>query len=163
MYQRRPQNTTSIDELPDVEELEGPRPYQPAIRNHLRESKYPGSEMLPMGEAEKFQKYIREGHTPSMESGMNNMYPGESMNQAVNKMYEEEQDYFIDQLKTTTDPKYKIIQMPSNSPSCIDVANHFMMCPVCSRLYHNDKTVYIIAIVVLAFICILLLKKVLDV
>jgi hypothetical protein len=35
-------------------------------------------------------------------------------------------------------------------------------CPICSRFYHNDNTVYIIAIVILSIICILLLKRVLD-
>jgi len=165
MYQRHPQNTTSIDELPDIDEIEGPRPYNPVIRDHLKESNYPDYEILPVGEADKFQKYIRQGHVPSMESGMNNMFPDESvphMKQSVNQMYEE-QDFFTEQEQPKINPKYNTIELPPNSPSCIDVSNHFMMCPVCSRLYHNDKTVYIISIVVLAFVCILLLKKVLDV
>ena len=54
-------------------------------------------------------------------------------------------------------------EMPENTPSCLDVAEHVANCPICSKFYSNDKTVYIIAIVVLAIICVLLLKKVLDV
>ena len=47
--------------------------------------------------------------------------------------------------------------------SCLDIANHVSDCPICSKFYNNDKTVYIIVIVVLAIVCLLLLKKVLDV
>ena len=169
MYQRRPQNTTFIDELPEIEDLEGQNPYQPSTINNLKESKYPSLEMLPEGEADKFQKYIRQEHVPSMESGMNDMYIGEiptSMNVNFNQTFKNEE--IIENQNTTKEqptvyPKHNIVEMPQNSPSCIDVSNHLVMCPVCSRLYNNDKTVYIISIVVLAFICILLLKKVLDV
>ena len=58
--------------------------------------------------------------------------------------------------------KSNIFQMPLNSPSCLDVASHIESCPICSKLYNADKTIYIIAIVVLSIICLLLLKKVLD-
>ena len=51
---------------------------------------------------------------------------------------------------------------PSNNISCLLVADHINSCPICSKFYNNDKTIYIIAIVVLAIICILLLKKVLN-
>jgi len=54
------------------------------------------------------------------------------------------------------------LQENFSSLSCIDIANHQMSCPVCSKLYNNDKTSYIIAIVLLVVICIILLKKVLD-
>lgn len=53
--------------------------------------------------------------------------------------------------------------MPIGSPSCLDVADHISKCPICSKFYNTDKTIYIIAIITLAIICILLLKKVLDV
>ena len=46
--------------------------------------------------------------------------------------------------------------------SCIEVANHIRTCPICSRFYDNDKSIYIIAIVILAIMCIILFKKVLD-
>lgn len=46
--------------------------------------------------------------------------------------------------------------------SCLDVSNHVENCPICRRIYKNDKTVLIIAIVILSILCILLLKKVLN-
>ena len=51
----------------------------------------------------------------------------------------------------------------ANSPSCLEIADHVSNCPICSRFYKNDNTIYIIAIVVLLIICILLLKKCLDI
>ena len=167
MYRNHPQNTTSIDELPDIEELEGPNPFQPAIRNHLKESKYPGSSMIPVSETDKIKKYIRNGHNPLAESGMNNMYidPHQNpMNTNLNSMYNDDeslQNY--PQQYLNQNQHLKTFNMPANSPSCIEFCEHVVNCPVCSRLYNNDKTIYIIAIVILSFICILLLKKVLDV
>lgn len=166
MYQqRRPQNTTSINELLDIDELELSQQYQPVIKN----PKYHDAEIFPNGEANKFEKYIRQTHhIPAMESGMN-MGNESYKNPNINEMYKNDmyknEEYFTEYLpvEQSSSIPYKKIEMPPNSPSCIEVAEHLLACPVCSRLYNNDKTVYIIAIVILAFICILLLKKVLDV
>ena len=56
----------------------------------------------------------------------------------------------------------KKFHMPIGTPSCLDVAEHIANCPLCSKFYSTDKTIYIVAIVALSIICILLLKKVLD-
>ena len=45
---------------------------------------------------------------------------------------------------------------------CIDVHDHVQSCPICSRFFKNENTVYIIVIIILAIICILLLKRVLN-
>jgi hypothetical protein len=51
----------------------------------------------------------------------------------------------------------------SSSPiSCMDIARHIKSCPICSKLYENDKSVYIIGIVFLLVVCIILLKKVIE-
>jgi hypothetical protein len=50
----------------------------------------------------------------------------------------------------------------TNNLSCIDVANHIAQCPICSQLYKNDKSIYMIAIIILSVVCLLLLKKVLE-
>jgi hypothetical protein len=47
--------------------------------------------------------------------------------------------------------------------NCIDVANHIQSCPICSKFYNNDKTLYILAIIILSIVCLLLLKKVLNI
>jgi hypothetical protein len=50
-----------------------------------------------------------------------------------------------------------------HSPSCLRISDHIMECRMCSRFYNPDKTIYIIVIVVLSIVCILLLKRVLDI
>ena len=47
--------------------------------------------------------------------------------------------------------------------NCIDVANHIQSCPICSKFYNNDKTLYILAIIILSIVCLLLMKKVLNI
>ena len=46
--------------------------------------------------------------------------------------------------------------------NCKDVAQHVEKCKVCSRLYRTDITIYVICIAILIVICLLLLKRVLD-
>ena len=39
---------------------------------------------------------------------------------------------------------FKHFNMPICSPSCLDVAEHISKCPICSKFYNTDKTIYII-------------------
>ena len=52
--------------------------------------------------------------------------------------------------------------MPKDSPSCLSFAEHHANCPICSKFYNNDKTLYVVIIIILSLICILLLKRVLN-
>jgi hypothetical protein len=45
--------------------------------------------------------------------------------------------------------------------SCIEIAKHIKNCPICSKFYDTDKSLYIIIIIILLIFCILLLKKIL--
>lgn len=142
---------TMIDDLPDLDDMEGAEThsFKSAVRTHLRTSAYPGADMLPPGEADRYQKYIRGGHSAPLESGMG---PEQQMPSSM-----------VDVSKgVSTNNELITYKMPLNSPSCIDVAEHIQNCPICSKFYNNDKTVYIISIVVLSIICILLLKKVME-
>ena len=56
--------------------------------------------------------------------------------------------------------KFKLRE--SDTLNCRDVAHHTSNCPVCSKLYKNDKTIYWVIIIILVIICILLFNKVLD-
>lgn len=47
--------------------------------------------------------------------------------------------------------------------SCIEIAKHIKSCPICSKFYDTDKSLYIIVILILLIFCILLLKKILFV
>jgi hypothetical protein len=46
--------------------------------------------------------------------------------------------------------------------NCMDVAHHIQKCPLCSKFYDNDKSIFWAAIVLLAIACIYLLKRVMD-
>ena len=49
------------------------------------------------------------------------------------------------------------------SVSCIDISCHIQNCPICSKFYNGDKSLYIIIIIILAIVSLLLLKRVLGV
>jgi len=44
--------------------------------------------------------------------------------------------------------------------SCIYIARHIEECPICSRLYDTDKTLYILAILGLLILCFLMVKRI---
>jgi hypothetical protein len=51
-------------------------------------------------------------------------------------------------------------QPPSTIISCISIAQHIDSCPICSRLYDTDKTLYILAIIGLLILCFLMVKRI---
>ena len=53
-----------------------------------------------------------------------------------------------------------VIEIKPNT--CLYVSNHIKNCPICSKFYENDKSIYIIIIIILAIVCIILARKVLE-
>jgi hypothetical protein len=52
----------------------------------------------------------------------------------------------------------------TNAPfGCIDIARHIDTCPICSRLYDTDKTLYILAILGLLILCFLMVKRIVKI
>jgi hypothetical protein len=49
------------------------------------------------------------------------------------------------------------------SLNCVDIAMHIQQCPICSKFYNGDKSLYVIVIVILSIICLLLMKRVLNI
>lgn len=150
------QAVTYIDDLPeldDIENVDGPKPYGAPIRQQLKESKYPGGDLLPPEGAERYQKFIRGTHQVPHDAGMESMVAA-----APPPEFPADQGYGTDG-ELMVQQRY---HLPPGSPSCIDVANHIEVCPICSRYYKGDKSIYLVAIVVLAVLCLLLLKRVLN-
>ena len=52
---------------------------------------------------------------------------------------------------------------PLTSISCLEIANHIATCPICSQVYRNDRTVYLVVIVILVIICLYLAKTLLKI
>lgn len=130
-------NVTMLEELPDLEELE-------------RDGNFQGGGAQPMSN-DKLKKFIRGNHIMDPQAGMEsrNIQPVK-----YNVQSQQPQQFFRD-----TQPR----QNQEPVLNCIDVARHIQNCPICSRFYNTDKTVYIIIIVLLIILCTLLLKKILNV
>ena len=47
--------------------------------------------------------------------------------------------------------------------TCFDVYEHIETCPICRKFYKQDNTIYLVIIAILALVCALLLKKILNV
>ena len=92
---------------------------------------------------DKYKKFIRNSSELLPESGMVSFYNPQS-----------------NDLPSNAKENNVITQ---SSMTCLDVHSHIMHCPICSKFFKFDNTVYIIAIVVLTIVCILLLKRVLNV
>ena len=136
-------NYTLIDQLPELQDIEG----------GPNSSKY--QSMIPSEHSDQIQKLIRNSHLPPSESGMYTSNPSNTTNisELDNNIYYPQQQ---------TNHNYKKIIMPSNTPSCIVIAEHIQNCPICSKFYNNDKTIYIAIIIALMIVCILLFQKILS-
>ena len=138
---------TMIDDLPELESLDYPAPLSGGnVRDTIkgpREQFMPG--ILP-DDAGQYQKFIRPPHTTPIEAGMMPYNPPT-------------QQHYNPQDNT----QFVHDNTINMYPTCIDFSNHMTACPICSKFYKNDNTLYIIAIIVLSIVCILLLKRVLEV
>lgn len=179
MYRKNPQYTTPIEELPDLEDIE---PHRQAKNMAMTKPGFSGTPgVVPEN---KYTKFLRNSHVVPSESGMSNGQPSYEQQylDKLNDMKQPEVDrepyhpveqqrvYNSNQEHNNMNNNMNFEQQfreryepPKPEITCIDVANHIEKCPLCSKFYNNDKTVYIIAIVLLSIICLLLLKKVLNV
>lgn len=51
---------------------------------------------------------------------------------------------------------------PSHLISCPNVMEHIQNCPICSKLYNQDKTLYLIVIALMGIVILILTKKILE-
>jgi len=147
-------SVTMLDELPELVDVESSQGH---MVHHGPQGSYSNNQsgyqsmdtILPNGEADKYRKMIRQPHVIPPDAGMAPM-----IRQAPEP---EPQDDRLLEPRRLHQPD------PLHDISCLHIANHIYECPICSRFYKCDKTVYIICIVVLAIVCLLLLKRVLEV
>ena len=141
------QNITLIDNLPEIDDLEPSKNFHHGqSTNEHNKNQHPGLDMIPKNDAVKYQKFLRGGHIAPNQAGMN-----------TKSMYEYQEPHFYQhQPQYQPQPQYYV-------PSCLETHDHILNCPICAKLYNNDKTIYIIVIIILSIICIMLVKRVLDI
>lgn len=142
--QMRNHNITMVDDLPDVEDLERSGNYQGRIEQQIMNR--------PELQDDKYQKYIRSSYRMNSQSGM------QGLNSPYDNPHFSMQQQAMQQPPVQQPPPYQ-----DHYINCLDISRHIQDCPICSKFYSNDKTVYIIVIVLLSIICLLLLKRVLNV
>jgi hypothetical protein len=156
--QQSQQQVTSI-ELLDLDDLDN----QSSMGSHNIPNVNMNSveENMEFPDMQKYQKNIRNT-TREINglAGMNPTMKNQTMtNPTIQQKSEESYTPQIMEYQQNSAPVYS-----TREPiTCIEIAEHVSNCPICSKLYKSDCTIYIIAIVVLAIICILLLKKTLDI
>ena len=103
---------------------------------------------------QKLQKFIRKPQVLSPDSGMvsNNFHQ---------QSYEQQIPQFRQPVMNSNIPRNNIQPYPQQM-NCLDISHHIQESPICSKFYNNDKSVYIIMIVILAILCLLLIKKVMN-
>lgn len=141
---------TPLNQLPELEDLERSN-YRPQTDRPV--------------EDDKFQKFLRNQHRPDMQAGMN-PYSGLELPGSDFGSNPGPRQGFR-QHSPGQGPGFGQgpVEMYNRPPmmSCLDIAGHVQNCPICSKFYSSDKTIYIIIIVVLAIMSLLLLKRVLNV
>lgn len=166
MYQTNTNYKTPIDDLLDLDapgnDSEGMGKYK-AIRTNMygnSNNTKDNAKMLMQNREYEDNEYLKQNYSQQYNQQFPNNYQLQSQNQIQlpTQMYYPTQDNF--QL-----PKQQHLSnpYPQQMCNCIDIANHIKDCPICSKFYDNDKTVYIVIIVLLTIICLLLLKRVLNV
>lgn len=134
------QTITMLNQLPDLDEVENNFRSQPS---HPRDPS-----QSPHGGDDSYQKNIRNNY---------NIDPQSGMTREINYKSEQQLHYPSQQPE---------IILPQNDVlyiNCIDIAKHIQDCPICSRFYRCDTTLYTIIIVILAIVCLLLMKRILNV
>lgn len=173
MSYRTNKQITMIDDLPFLDELENNK------TNVLS--------MIP-DNMQTVNKFIRNNnYNPPFESGMSNQSSSNAQQQMQQQQIQQQiqqQQIQQQQQKQQETFEHEMFDDPRmymsgfqgaqeeprsfhrshhHEPSCITVAEHTTNCIVCSKLYQNNMTGYIIVIIILAIISILLLKRVLNV
>ena len=138
MDPRYQQGVTRIEDLPTVDELEN---------GHMGHGSglHPQSG-LPPNMQQKYSNVIRAPMRMNPNAGM----------QPMNEQIHPEHLQQVMGEQNASPPQQPFI-------NCIEIVEHINNCPICSRFYKNDNTMYMIVIVVLVVICLLLLKRVLNV
>ena len=162
-------NRTYIDELPFLED----------VISSEQQNLNGGLNMIPSSESGKIKRFIRNNeynipHEAGMNTKQQQMMEEEQELVKQQQIYEEQQRQLqmqqIQEQEAFELPVYEEKRKHKKKQryesdcdlNCISVADHAANCIVCSKLYNNDKSLYLAIIGVLIIICIILMKKVVE-
>ena len=133
-------NITRIEDLPELSDID----------NSYGDSGMTGNTDPKMNKY--IRNYTRQAYNNSMD--MNN-----NMNLRNAELYQSQ--VYMEQPKVYEKEFYEPTPLPTTL-NCLDVCNHIKDCPLCSKFYHNDNTLFIIIIVCLLILTVILTRKVLN-
>lgn len=114
-------------------------------------------------------KKMKQSHVPPASSGMVSHLPDQILRDQAQIVRDQQQPISVQNYPQHMMMSSPYVDMDNESVkevkanlNCLDVCDHIKTCPICTKFYKNDNTVYIVVIIVLIIISLLLLKNVLD-
>jgi hypothetical protein len=110
------------------------------------------------------QRELNEKHRETYENYNNFKYNQVFKNDinSDNKNIREDYNYQKEIIEKFNELKKALEEKENEKNNCSCASDHVKNCDVCNKLYKNDNTLYIIAIIFLSVICLILLKRVLE-
>ena len=173
-------NVTFIDDLFDADNGMSPNGMSPngMSPNGMSPNGMPpnGNDYMMKGniERDEFRNQINSKHIRSNDrdynfalNGGHEMPPPPPPSQPIYENYHQ-RSFFPFDLDTFQQPRYSQQQFQPvqeryvEEISCMTVANHIKDCPICSKFYNCDNSMYIVCIALLIIVCIILLKRIIE-
>jgi hypothetical protein len=138
-------NVTFIDELFDVSSIQSP--------TYIDEGNRERDEYNSQIQSKHIRKY--KDNSYGINGGMQNDFfplpPPQQPMLPPQQMYQPQQIF---------QPQQQHI-LPEDI-SCLTISNHIKNCPICSKFYNSDYSIYIVCIILLIIVCALLVKKLIE-
>ena len=163
-------NVTYIQDLEDTNNIEHfnskpanlPKPHQRAIRasrynnpyDEMNKSRGQMNQMFRENFNNATQSNMSNARQSSMEHFSNNPFAGGTKSHR-------DSEILMSPRRTSKQEYFQNVE-DNNDINCLDICNHIKDCPLCSQFYDNDKTIYIIIIVMLCILNLIFLKKILN-
>jgi hypothetical protein len=186
MYaQPNKKNVTYINQLPELHDLEDENEfsekYQKHIRNHnkifIQESgmNSPSEYNYPYHSQSNYPSYHPQSNYPSYHQNTHYQYNHQPYSKNENFHNTSVDHQPSNYSEHYTEKRNNKNNMTENNPdnnsnqnynahhhSCLRISEHVSKCPICIKFYKNDITIYIVIIAILTLVCLLLLKKILN-
>ena len=161
---QRPMRTTSIDYL-DLDDMEDTSLQQKIRKKHIVNKHVP-SEMAGMQNnnmMNSMNDYHMMGNQQQQMMGNQQQYM--MGNQQQHMMGNQQQQHMIE-IDDKDIPKEMYVKenldKDCDNISCRTIADHIMMCPICSKFYNNNNTLSIVIIIVLLVVILFLIKYIFE-